>query len=64
MSTSTQYTRERLAEAAERCADIDEVIAHFGTRPYGNLRRYLLGRFAHFGIDSALPPLRQATPPH
>lgn len=32
-----QYTRERLAEAAERCATLDEVIALFGTRPYNKL---------------------------
>ena len=51
MTAGVQYTRERLAEAAERCADIDEVIALFGTRPYGNLRRYLAKRFVHFGID-------------
>lgn len=51
MSSGVQYTRERLAEAAERCATLDEVIAFFGTRPYDNLRRYLMRRFAHFGID-------------
>lgn len=51
MSMGVQYSRERLVEAAERCADIDEVIAFFGTRPYGSLRRYLLKRFARFGID-------------
>ncbi|MBT2410747.1 HNH endonuclease [Streptomyces sp. ISL-12] len=51
MTTGTRYTRERLAEAAARCSDIDEVIAFFGTRPYATLRRYLTRRFAHFGID-------------
>ncbi|UFR04253.1 HNH endonuclease [Streptomyces sp. Go40/10] len=51
MSSGVQYTRERLAEAAERCASLDEVIAFFGTRPYDKLRRYLVRRFAHFGID-------------
>ncbi|MEU9481103.1 HNH endonuclease [Streptomyces sp. NPDC048191] len=51
MSSGVQYTRERLAEAAERCASLDEVIAFFGTRPYGKLRRYLVRRFAHYGID-------------
>ncbi|MGW4562355.1 HNH endonuclease [Streptomyces sp. NPDC004561] len=51
MSGGVRYTRERLTEAAERCASLDEVIAFFGTRPYGKLRRYLLRRFAHFGID-------------
>src|SRR5690242_653514 len=51
MSTGVQYTRERLAEAAEQCSSLDEVIAFFGTRPYGKLRRYLAQRFAHFGID-------------
>ncbi|MER6284275.1 HNH endonuclease [Streptomyces sviceus] len=51
MSSGVQYTRERLAEAAVRCSDIDEVISFFGTEPYGYLRRYLVRRFAHFGID-------------
>jgi hypothetical protein len=51
MSIGVQYARERLTEAAKRCASLDEVIAFFGTRPYGKLRRYLVRRFAHFGID-------------
>ncbi|ANZ18464.1 HNH endonuclease [Streptomyces noursei] len=51
MSSGVQYTRERLTEAAGQCSDIDEVIAFFGTRPYGQLRRYLYRRFSHFGID-------------
>ncbi|MFF8189395.1 HNH endonuclease [Streptomyces bobili] len=51
MTGGVQYTRERLAEAAARCSDLDEVIAFFGTRPYGYLRTYLTKRFAHFGID-------------
>ncbi|MGW1954234.1 HNH endonuclease signature motif containing protein [Streptomyces sp. NPDC001920] len=51
MSSGTRYSRERLAEAARLCTDIDEVIVFLGTRPYGNLRRYLVARFAHFGID-------------
>ncbi|MFJ2832128.1 HNH endonuclease [Streptomyces sp. NPDC087263] len=51
MTSSVQYTRERLVEAATRCSDLDEVIAFFGTRPYGYLRKYLTKRFAHFGID-------------
>ncbi|MEV5382037.1 HNH endonuclease [Streptomyces sp. NPDC052721] len=51
MSSGVRYTRERLAEAAERCASLDEVIAFFGTRPYGKLRRYLVRRFERFGID-------------
>ncbi|WP_328736142.1 HNH endonuclease [Streptomyces bobili] len=51
MSSGVQYTREQLAEAAAHCSDIDEVIAFFGTQPYVNLRRYLMRRFAHFGID-------------
>ncbi len=33
MSSGVRYTRERLTEAAARCADLDEVIAFFGTRP-------------------------------
>ncbi|GAA2911102.1 HNH endonuclease signature motif containing protein [Streptomyces mexicanus] len=51
MSRGTQYTRERLAEAAAMCSSMDEVIAFFGTRPYGKLRRYLRRRFVHYGID-------------
>ncbi|MFF9777836.1 HNH endonuclease signature motif containing protein [Streptomyces sp. NPDC013978] len=51
MTKGTRYTRERLAEAARLCADIDEVIALLGTPPYEQLRSYLAGRFAHFGID-------------
>ncbi|MGW1778535.1 HNH endonuclease [Streptomyces sp. NPDC002143] len=51
MSEGTHYTRERLVEAAARCSDLDEVIAFFGTRPYGYLRKYLGRRFGHFDID-------------
>ncbi|MFF1451612.1 HNH endonuclease [Streptomyces sp. NPDC058274] len=51
MSSGIRYTRERLAQAAEQCSDIDEVIAFFDTQPYGNLRRHLYKRFEHFGID-------------
>ncbi|MGR3872188.1 HNH endonuclease [Streptomyces graminifolii] len=61
MNSGVQYTRERLTEAASRCSDIDEVIAFFGTRPYGQLRRHLFGRFDHFGIDvSHMPRNRRA----
>ncbi|MFI6465370.1 HNH endonuclease [Streptomyces sp. NPDC050528] len=61
MSSGVQYTRERLAEAATRCSDIDEVIAFFGTQPYGNLRRHLFGRFDRFGIDvSHMPRQRRS----
>ncbi|MEV2196677.1 HNH endonuclease signature motif containing protein [Streptomyces phaeochromogenes] len=58
MSNRAQYTRERLAQAAERCSDIDEVIAFFGTRPYGKLRLHLYTRFEHFGIDISHFPRR------
>ncbi|MEW2404271.1 HNH endonuclease [Streptomyces sp. NPDC046862] len=51
MTSGVRYTRERLAEAAAQCSDIDEVIAFFGTRPYGYLRGYLKKRFSRFGID-------------
>ncbi|ATL28056.1 HNH endonuclease signature motif containing protein [Streptomyces formicae] len=51
MSSGVQYTREKLEQAAGRCANLDEVIAYFGTRPYKTLHRYLIGRFTHFGID-------------
>ncbi|MGW7644472.1 HNH endonuclease [Streptomyces bobili] len=61
MSSGVQYTREQLAEAAAHCSDIDEVIAFFGTRPYGQLRRHLFRRFAHFGIDvSHMPRQRRS----
>lgn len=61
MSNGAQYTRERLTEAAARCSDIDEVIAFFGTQPYGKLRRHLFGRFDHFGIDvSHMPRQRRS----
>lgn len=53
MSTGNRYTREVLAEAAARCGDIDEVIAHLGTKPYPRLDRYLLERFRKYGIDIA-----------
>jgi hypothetical protein len=51
MSERVHYTRERLIEAADKCRDIEEVIAFFGTRPYERLQRYLWRRFDHFGID-------------
>ncbi|MEW1827746.1 HNH endonuclease signature motif containing protein [Streptomyces sp. NPDC088196] len=51
MSNGIRYTREQLTQAAESCSDIDEVIAFFGTSPYGHLRRYLTRRFTHFNID-------------
>ncbi|MFJ4519454.1 HNH endonuclease [Streptomyces sp. NPDC088810] len=53
MSSGVQYTRERLAEAAAQCTDIDEVIAFLGVRPYRNLRRHLCKRFEHYGIDTS-----------
>ncbi|MGA4841665.1 HNH endonuclease [Streptomyces sp. G45] len=46
-----RYTRELLAEAAENCSSIDDVIAFLGKRPDRNLRSYLFKRFRHFGID-------------
>jgi hypothetical protein len=51
-----RYTRQRLAEAAAQCSDIGEVIAFFGTRPYGQLRHHLFQRFDHFGIDVSHMP--------
>ncbi|MFH8620396.1 HNH endonuclease [Streptomyces vietnamensis] len=59
MTIGTRYTRERLEEAAAQCADIDEVMAFFGTQPYDKLRRYLLKRFAHYGIDISHFPHRR-----
>ncbi|WP_405555417.1 HNH endonuclease [Streptomyces sp. NBC_01171] len=65
MSGGARYTRDRLAEAAARCADIDEVIAYFGTTPYGQLRRHLFRRFDHFGIDvSHMPRGKRASVAH
>jgi hypothetical protein len=61
MTSGVQYTRERLAEAAARCSDIDEVIGFFGTQPYDQLRRHLFRRFDHFGIDvSHMPRQRRS----
>ncbi|MGW0899871.1 HNH endonuclease signature motif containing protein [Streptomyces goshikiensis] len=51
MSRGHLYTRERLTRAAECCASIEEVIAHFGTKPYPHLTSYLRRRFARFDID-------------
>ncbi|MGW6459485.1 HNH endonuclease [Streptomyces sp. NPDC055078] len=51
MDSVPRYTRERLTLAAQKCKDIDEVIAFFGTLPYGHLRRYLFKRFEHYAID-------------
>ncbi|WP_326722817.1 MULTISPECIES: HNH endonuclease signature motif containing protein [unclassified Streptomyces] len=60
MSNSVLYTRERLAQAAAQCSNVNEVIAFFGTQPYGNLRRHLYKRFEHFGIDiSHFPRMRR-----
>jgi hypothetical protein len=64
MKKGVRYTRERLTEAAALCADIDEVIAFFGTQPYGKLRRHLFQRFDHFGIDvSHIPRQRRGWKP-
>ncbi|MFB7741502.1 HNH endonuclease signature motif containing protein [Streptomyces sp. NPDC056132] len=51
MNPPSEYTRERLAEAATSCWDINEVIAFLGTKPYGHLGRYLRRRCEHFDID-------------
>ncbi|MFB6835532.1 HNH endonuclease [Streptomyces sp. NPDC056361] len=59
MTAGVRYSRELLAEAAARSADINEVIAFLGTRPYGNLRRHLLRRFAQYGIDVSHFPHRR-----
>ena len=57
MSAGTRYDRERLAEAARRCGDIDEVIVFLGTRTYANLRRYLLARRTMQGYQARRPSL-------
>ncbi|MFF0017848.1 HNH endonuclease [Streptomyces sp. NPDC005374] len=64
MSSGVHYTRERLAEAAAQCSDIDEVIVFLGTRPYATLRRYLIRRFSGFDIDIShfTPRGRRARP--
>ncbi|WP_406058632.1 HNH endonuclease [Streptomyces sp. NBC_01077] len=59
MTSGTRYTRERLTEAAAQCTDIDEVMDFFGTPPHVKLRRYLLKRFAHYGIDISRFPHRR-----
>ncbi|MFB7410580.1 HNH endonuclease [Streptomyces sp. NPDC056202] len=59
MTAGVRYTREQLAEAAARCSDLDEVIAFLGTRPYANLGRHLLKRFAHHRIDVSHFPNRR-----
>lgn len=46
-----RYTKEMLAEAAENCSNIDEVVAYLGARPYHQLRSHLFRRFEHFCID-------------
>ncbi|MFJ7202846.1 HNH endonuclease [Streptomyces sp. NPDC098789] len=52
MNSRNDYTRELLAEAATRCQDIDEVIAHYGIEPHPQrLKQYLMRRFAAYGID-------------
>lgn len=51
MSGGTRYTPALLADAAARCASIEEVIAFFGTEPYQHLERHLLRRFAAHGIN-------------
>jgi hypothetical protein len=64
VSSDLRYTRERLADAATRCSDIDEVVAFFGVQPDDKLRRYLLKRFAHYGIDiSHFPHRRRRSAP-
>ncbi|MEU6169303.1 HNH endonuclease signature motif containing protein [Streptomyces tanashiensis] len=64
MTSGMRYTRERLAEAAARCSDIDDVVAYLGSEPYSNLPRYLMRRFAHFGIDvSHFPAFGRAARP-
>ncbi|MFH8575897.1 HNH endonuclease [Streptomyces zaomyceticus] len=51
MTNGPRYTRERLAEAAARCSNMDEVVAFFESPPDDKLRRYLLKRFTYYGID-------------
>ncbi|MFC7920724.1 HNH endonuclease [Streptomyces cinereoruber] len=64
MRAGIRYTRERLAEAASRCASVEKVMDFFGVEPYDKLRRYLLKRFADYGIDiSHFPRRRRGGPP-
>lgn len=35
MRAGIRYTRERLAEAASRCASVEEVMDFFEVEPYG-----------------------------
>lgn len=62
MTTGIRYTRERLAEVAARSSTIDQAISLLGTKPYGNLRRHLYRRFAHFGIDVSHFPRQRRGP--
>ncbi|MFF9471922.1 HNH endonuclease [Streptomyces roseolus] len=48
-----------MTEAASRCADIHEVMEFFGAQPHDKLRRYLLKRFADYGIDISHFPHRK-----
>ncbi|MFB7935843.1 HNH endonuclease signature motif containing protein [Streptomyces sp. NPDC056049] len=59
MREGVRYTRERLTEAASQCAGISEVIEFFEMQPNEKLRRYLLRRFAHYGIDISHFPHRR-----
>ncbi|MFF2778249.1 HNH endonuclease signature motif containing protein [Streptomyces sp. NPDC058052] len=59
MREGIRYTRERLTEAASQCPDISEVMEFFGVQPCDKLRRYLLKRFAHYGIDISHFPHRR-----
>ncbi|WP_432128718.1 HNH endonuclease [Streptomyces sp. bgisy082] len=59
MRAGIRYTRERLAEAASRCVSVEEVMDFFGMEPCAKLRRYLLKRFADYGIDISHFPHRQ-----
>ncbi|MBZ4018232.1 HNH endonuclease [Streptomyces purpurogeneiscleroticus] len=51
MSVSVRYTRELLTESARHCSNIEEVINYCGGRVYRGVRRHLVKRFNHFGID-------------
>ncbi|MCM2392224.1 HNH endonuclease signature motif containing protein [Streptomyces albipurpureus] len=60
-----RYPPARLRIAAKTCADIDEVIAFFGTPPYEGLRRHLHRCFQQHGIDIShfRPRRRRSGPP-
>ncbi|WP_419995280.1 HNH endonuclease signature motif containing protein [Streptomyces boninensis] len=53
MRNGVRYTKESLQAAASACGSIDDVLIFFEVSPQPQLRKYLLRRFAHYGIDTS-----------